>query len=84
MSSVLSGACCCFWDIGVVWLLSSFSEEVYGRGLVQSWVAGRDNANGTNSAFEPSIMLSALLFIAMHGPLLWSPLGVKGGLVIVL
>ena len=26
----------------LVWLLSSFSEEVYVRGLVQSWVADRD------------------------------------------
>ena len=29
-------------------------------------------------------MTSALLFAAMHGPLMWSPAGVKGGLVIVL
>jgi membrane protease YdiL (CAAX protease family) len=27
---------------------------------------------------------SALLFAAMHVPLLWSPVGVKGGLVLVL
>ncbi len=35
----------------VVWLLSSFSEEVYVRGLVQSWVADRDDGKGINSAF---------------------------------
>jgi membrane protease YdiL (CAAX protease family) len=68
----------------VVWILSSFSEEVYVRGLVQSWVADRDDANGINSAFEPSIVSSALLFGSMHVPLIWSPIGVKGGLVIVL
>ena len=68
----------------VVWLLSSFSEEVYVRGLVQSWVADRGDANGISSAFEPSIVSSALLFAAMHVPLMWSPAGVKGGLVIVL
>jgi hypothetical protein len=67
----------------LVWLLSSCSEEIYVRGLVQSWVADRDNAN-INSAFEPSIVSSALLFAAMHSPLLWSSAGVKGGLVIVL
>jgi membrane protease YdiL (CAAX protease family) len=67
-----------------IWLLSSFSEEVYVRGLVQSWVADRDDTNGKNSAFEPSIVSSALLFGSMHVPLIWSPIGVKGGLVIVL
>jgi membrane protease YdiL (CAAX protease family) len=68
----------------LLWILSSFSEEVYVRGLVQSWVADRDDATGTNSAFEPSIVSSALLFAAMHVPLMWSPIGVKGGLAIVL
>ena len=70
--------------VAVIWLLSSFSEEVYVRGLIQSWVADCDDAMGTNSAFEYSIVSSALLFAAMHGPLLWSPLGVTGGLAIVL
>jgi membrane protease YdiL (CAAX protease family) len=67
----------------LIWILSSLSEEVYMRGLVQSWVADRDDTTGTNSAFEPSILSSALVFSAMHGPLMWSPLGVKGGLAIV-
>jgi membrane protease YdiL (CAAX protease family) len=30
-----------------------------------------------------SIVSSAVLFAALHGPLMWSPLGVKGGLAIV-
>jgi membrane protease YdiL (CAAX protease family) len=68
----------------VIWLLSSFSEEVYVRGLVQSWVADRDDGNGTSSAFEPSIVSSAFLFAAMHVSLMWSSAGVKGGLAIVL
>jgi len=68
----------------VIWLLSSFSEEVYVRGLVQSWVADGYDTDGVRSAFEPSIVSSALVFAAMHGPLMWSPAGVKGGLVIVL
>ena len=70
--------------VAVIWLLSSFSEEVYVRGLVQSWVADRDDATRTNSAFQASIVSSTLLFAAMHGTLLWSPLGVKGGLAIVM
>ena len=32
----------------LIWLLSSFSEEVYVRGLVQSWIADRDEAKGGN------------------------------------
>jgi membrane protease YdiL (CAAX protease family) len=68
----------------VIWLLSSFSEEVYVRGLVQSWMADRDHVERIRSAVDPSIISSALLFGAMHSPLMWSPMGVKGGLIIVL
>jgi membrane protease YdiL (CAAX protease family) len=68
----------------IVWLLSSFSEEVYVRGLVQSWVADGADANGSKSAFEPSIVSSALLFAALHVSLMWSSAGVKGGVTIVL
>jgi membrane protease YdiL (CAAX protease family) len=68
----------------LIWVLSSFSEEVYVRGLVQSWVADRDDAYGIGSPFDPSVVMSALLFAAMHVPLMWSPAGVRGGLVIVL
>lgn len=67
-----------------IWLLSSFSEEVYVRGLIQSWVAGGDDPNGHNTPSQPAIVSSALLFAAMHVPLMWSPIGVKGGLPIVL
>ena len=68
----------------VIWILSSVSEEIYVRGLVQSWIAGHDDAKGLDSPFEPSIVSSALLFASMHVPLMWSPIGVKGGLTIVL
>ena len=73
-----------FWQlVTVIWLLSSFSEEVYVRGLVQSWMA-RDEVDENSSAIKPSIVSSALLFAAMHVSLMWSPMGAKGGLMIVL
>ena len=72
----------------VIWILSSFSEEVYVRGLVQSWMAGRTEgeAGGVEggSIFSAAIVSSAVLFASMHVPLMWSPLGVKGGLPLVL
>jgi membrane protease YdiL (CAAX protease family) len=68
----------------VVWLVSSLSEEVYVRGLVQSWIADRDQAYGTSSPFEPAIVSSTLLFAALHVPLMWTPIGIIGGLPIVL
>jgi hypothetical protein len=40
----------------VIWLGSSFSEEVYVRGLVQSWVANGEDA-ATPSVFAPSIVV---------------------------
>lgn len=55
-----------------VWLLSSVSEEIFVRGLVQSWVT--DDLNllpGTPDA-RIVVFTSALLFAAMHVPLLWS------------
>jgi membrane protease YdiL (CAAX protease family) len=68
----------------IVWLGSSLAEEIYVRGLVQSWMADRDNPTGIQSPFEPAIVSSALLFSSMHVPLLWSTAGIKGGLPIVL
>jgi membrane protease YdiL (CAAX protease family) len=67
----------------VIWLGSSFSEEVYVRGLVQSWIAGGEDATTPPSAFTPSIVASALVFASMHVPLIWSPAGVAGGLTLV-
>jgi hypothetical protein len=65
----------------LIWLLSSFSEEVYVRGLVQSWV---EDGASVHSAVAPSVVSSALLFAGMHVPLIWMSAGVKGGLAIVL
>ncbi len=61
-----------------IWILSSLSEEIYVRGLVQSWIAERDEAAAW-SPFAPSIVASTLVFAGMHVPLIWSPLGIKGG-----
>jgi membrane protease YdiL (CAAX protease family) len=69
--------------VAVIWLLSSLSEEVYVRGLVQSWIADRGDLARNSSVVKPSIVSSALLFAAMHVPLMWSPMGVKGGLALV-
>jgi membrane protease YdiL (CAAX protease family) len=67
----------------IVWLGSSLAEEIYVRGLVQSWMADCENRTAVPSPFEPAIVSSALLFASMHVPLLWSAAGVKGGLPIV-
>jgi membrane protease YdiL (CAAX protease family) len=68
----------------IVWLGSSFAEEIYVRGLVQSWMADRPAAADVPSPFAPAIVSSALLFSSMHVPLIWSGAGLKGGLPIVL
>ena len=67
--------------IVVIWLLSSFSEEIYVRGLVQSWISEHDDPN-RNSILTPAIGSSALVFAAMHVPLIWTPAGLEGGLTI--
>ena len=68
----------------VIWGLSSVSEEIYVRGLIQSWMADRNVSFDVHSYFEPAIVMSALLFAAMHVPLMLTPIGVKGALPIVL
>ncbi|HEV7999028.1 MAG TPA: CPBP family intramembrane glutamic endopeptidase [Planctomycetaceae bacterium] len=67
----------------IIWFVSSFSEEVYVRGLVQSWVTKGQETAGL-SPFAPAIVSSALLFAGMHVPLIWTPMGVKGGVPLVL
>jgi membrane protease YdiL (CAAX protease family) len=66
----------------VIWFLSSFSEEIYVRGLVQSWVADRDDPGA--AILSPAIVCSAALLAAMHVPLIWSAAGLKGGLTTVI
>ncbi len=58
-----------------VWLLSSVAEEIFVRGLVQSWMEPPPS--------RAAIIASAGLFGAMHAPLMWSGAGVAGGAVIV-
>ncbi len=66
----------------MIWFVSSFSEEIYVRGLVQSWITkGEETAN--LSFFAPAIVSSALVFAAMHVSLIWTPLGLKGGVPLV-
>jgi membrane protease YdiL (CAAX protease family) len=67
--------------IVTVWLLSSISEEIFVRGLVQSWIA---------APLEPDratprcvIIASAALFGGLHVPLIWKGGGALGGGVIV-
>lgn len=66
-----------------VWLLSSVAEELFVRGLVQHWC----NPPGTTLAQQRDlrgpVIASALLFGAMHAPLIWRGAGVVGGLILV-
>lgn len=63
-----------------VWLLSSFAEEFFVRGLVQTFMGGRD---GADLGARPVVATSAALFAALHVPLLWSGAGAVGGGAIV-
>lgn len=60
----------------VIWLLSSVSEEIYVRGLVQSWCRAGASPGAT-------VATSALLFAAMHVPIIWMGGGPVGGGIIV-
>lgn len=62
-----------------VWILSSVSEEIFVRGLVQSLMRPPGSEHGDGA----EVILSAVLFAAMHLPLVWSGAGTAGGLIIV-
>lgn len=64
-----------------VWLLSSFAEELFVRGLAQSFMGGRD---GADLGARPVVAASAALFAALHVPLIWMGAGPIGGGAIVL
>lgn len=52
--------------IAVIWIWSSVTEEVFARGLLQTWTRG-----GSSSSWaSPPILASALVFGAMHLSLL--------------
>ncbi len=66
----------------VIWLLSSFAEEVYVRGAIQSY--GQLGVDPSRlGAASPPVVVSALVFAAMHVPLIWKGGGAVGGGVIV-
>ncbi|HET6326657.1 MAG TPA: CPBP family intramembrane glutamic endopeptidase [Planctomycetaceae bacterium] len=68
--------------IVMIWFVSSFSEEIYVRGLVQSWTT-RGEETLALSPFAPAILSSALVFAAMHVSLIWTPLGLKGAVPLI-
>ncbi len=53
----------------IIWIGSSVSEEIYVRGLVQSWIIKGQETTGL-SPFSPSIVSSALLFAGTHASLI--------------
>jgi membrane protease YdiL (CAAX protease family) len=64
-----------------VWLLSSISEEIFVRGLVQSWIAAPISPESATP--KCVIIASACLFAGLHVPLIWKGGGALGGGVIV-
>jgi membrane protease YdiL (CAAX protease family) len=70
--------------VGLIWILSSASEEIYVRGFVQSWIEEGSGPRPGGGKSSPAVVASAGLFAAMHAPLMWSPAGFAGGLTIVL
>ena len=52
--------------IALIWLLSSFSEEVYVRGLVKSWMEHPEYPLCSHPDWRPSIVASPCLFAAMN------------------
>lgn len=66
-----------------VWLLSSVSEELFVRGLVQTWCYPPSATFEQRKGLVGPLVASALLFGAMHAPLIWRGAGVAGGLILV-
>ncbi|CAN5556319.1 hypothetical protein BH09PLA1_BH09PLA1_19010 [soil metagenome] len=69
--------------IVTIWLLSSISEEIFVRGLVQSWIAAPFEFTPRDRGWHIVIFASALLFGGMHVPLIWKGAGPLGGCTIV-
>ena len=63
-----------------IWIVSSIAEEIYVRGLVQSWIGDGDLSPARQRAV---ILASAGLFAALHVPLMWKGAGPLGGGIIV-
>lgn len=65
-----------------VWVCSSVGEEIFVRGLVQSWIG--EGARGLPGDRRVVVLASAGLFAAMHVPLMWRGAGLIGGGITVL
>ena len=72
-----------FLEIAVaIWLLSSISEEIFVRGLIQSWIAAPSSQEPVGNASRIAVPISAACFAGMHVPLLWMGAGPVGGGII--
>lgn len=69
--------------IVTIWLLSSISEEIFVRGLMQSWIAAPFELTPRDSGYHIVILASAALFGGLHVPLIWKGGGAVGGGIIV-
>jgi membrane protease YdiL (CAAX protease family) len=69
--------------VGTVWLLSSISEEIFVRGLVQSWIAAPFELTPRDRGYRCVILASAALFGGLHVSLIWKGAGPIGGCTIV-
>ncbi|USN99610.1 MAG: CPBP family intramembrane metalloprotease [Phycisphaeraceae bacterium] len=64
----------------LVWFVSSVAEEIFVRGLVQSWMGeGVTTAGGRRAV----VLSSAALFASLHLSLMWLGAGVLGGGIVV-
>jgi membrane protease YdiL (CAAX protease family) len=66
-----------------IWLLSSISEEIFVRGLIQSWIAAPSSKEPIGNAERIAVPVSAAFFAGMHVPLIWMGAGAVGGGIIV-
>jgi membrane protease YdiL (CAAX protease family) len=66
-----------------IWLLSSVSEEIFVRGLIQSWIAAPSSPEPVGNAGRIAVPVSAAFFAGMHVPLMWMGAGAVGGGIIV-
>jgi membrane protease YdiL (CAAX protease family) len=62
-----------------IWLLSSVAEEIFVRGLIQSWIAAPSSQEPVGNAQRVAVPVSAAFFAGMHVPLLWMGAGAVGG-----
>jgi membrane protease YdiL (CAAX protease family) len=66
-----------------IWLLSSIAEEIFVRGLIQSWIAAPSSPEPVTNVQRIAVPVSAAFFAGMHVPLMWMGAGVFGGGIIV-